>query len=145
MIELANESAAATAFMNGITSFIGYFALSLVFLIIFKFVYMAMTPYNEWKLIKEEKNVSAAIALGGAIVGYAIAISSAASHSVGITDYALWGAVALVAQVGGYVGVRAIMMPKIVQRIEANETPAAVLLASVSIAVGLLNAACLTY
>ncbi|EGQ7973440.1 DUF350 domain-containing protein [Vibrio parahaemolyticus] len=145
MIELANESAAMTAFMNGITSFVGYFALSLAFLVAFKFIYMGMTPYNEWKLIKEDKNLSAAIALGGAVIGYAIAISSAAEHSVGIIDYALWGAVALVAQALGYVGVRSLMMPKLVQRIEADEKPAAVLLASVSIAVGLLNAACLTY
>lgn len=145
MIELANESEAMTAFMEGITAFTGYFGLSLAFLIVFKMIYMWTTPHDEWKLIKEEKNISAAIALGGAIVGYAIAISGAASNSVGIIDYAMWGAVALVAQVSGFFIVRALMMPKIVQRIENNEIPAAVVLASVSIAVGLLNAACLTY
>ncbi|MEF1300578.1 DUF350 domain-containing protein, partial [Vibrio owensii] len=96
-------------------------------------------------LIKEEKNVSAAVALGGALVGYAIAIASAASNSVGIIDYAMWGSIALVAQVGGFFVVRAVMMPKIVQRIENDEVPAAVVLASVSIAIGLLNAACMTY
>lgn len=145
MIELANESEAMTAFMEGITAFTGYFGLSLAFLIVFKLIYMWTTPHDEWKLIKEEKNVSAAIALGGAIVGYAIAISGAASNSVGIIDYAMWGAVALAAQVSGFFIVRALMMPKIVQRIENDEVPAAVVLASVSIAVGLLNAACLTY
>ncbi|CAH7370453.1 putative membrane protein [Vibrio crassostreae] len=145
MIELANESEAMTAFMEGITAFTGYFSLSLVFLVVFKLIYMWTTPHDEWKLIKEEKNVSAAIALGGAIVGYAIAIAGAASNSVGIIDYAMWGAVALIAQVSGFFIVRALMMPKIVQRIENDEVPAAVVLASVSIAVGLLNAACLTY
>ena len=145
MIELANESEAMTAFMNGITAFTGYFGLSLVFLVVFKLIYMWTTPHDEWKLIKEEKNVSAAIALAGAIVGYAIAIAGAASNSVGIIDFAMWGAVALVAQVSGFFIVRALMMPKIVERIENDEVPAAVVLASVSIAVGLLNAACLTY
>lgn len=145
MIELANEGEAMTAFMEGITAFTGYFGLSLAFLIAFKLVYMWTTPHDEWKLIKEEKNVSAAIALAGAVVGYAIAISGAASNSVGIVDFAMWGLVALVAQVSGFFIVRALMMPKIVQRIENDETPAAVVLASVSIAVGLLNAACLTY
>lgn len=145
MIELANESEAMTAFMEGITAFTGYFGLSLVFLVVFKLIYMWTTPHDEWKLIKEEKNVSAAIALAGAIVGYAIAIAGAASNSVGIIDFAMWGAVALVAQVSGFFIVRALMMPKIVERIENDEVPAAVVLASVSIAVGLQNAACLTY
>ncbi|EPR7484097.1 DUF350 domain-containing protein [Vibrio alginolyticus] len=145
MIELQNESVAMAQFMEGITSFSGYFGLSLLFLVGFKFIYMMVTPHDEWHLIKEKKNVSAAIALGGALVGYAIAIASAASNSVGIMDYAMWGCIALVAQVGGFFIVRALMMPKIVQRIESDEVPAAVVLACVSIAIGLLNAACMTY
>ncbi|WP_243464956.1 DUF350 domain-containing protein [Photorhabdus temperata] len=57
----------------------------------------------------------------------------------------MWGVVALLAQIAGFFMVRVFMMPKIVSRIENNEIPAAVVLAAVSISVGLLNAACMTY
>jgi putative membrane protein len=36
-------------------------------------------------------------------------------------------------------------MPKIAERIEQNEVSAGIMLAALSIAVGLLNAACMTY
>lgn len=145
MIELIEKSKGMDQFMNGVTDFIIYFGMSLAFLLAFKWIYMAITPHDEWKEIKENKNTAAAIALGGAVVGYAIAISSAASNSVDWVDFSMWGVIALVAQVSGFTLVRALFMPKIVQRIVDQEVPAAVVLASVSIAVGLLNAACMTY
>lgn len=145
MIKLINDSQGMEQFMQGITDFTIYFTMCLGFLLAFKWIYMAMTPHDEWHEIKEKKNVAASIALGGAIVGYAIAIASAASNSVDWLDFSMWGAVALVAQVAGFVMVRVLMMPKLVQRIIDQEVPAAVVLASVSIAVGILNAACMTY
>lgn len=115
------------------------------FFIVFKFIYTIITPHDEWKLIKQEKNSAAAISLGGALVGYSIAIASAASNSVGVIDFVMWSVVALLAQIAGFFMVRIFMMPKIVSRIENNEVPAAIVLAAVSISVGLLNAACMTY
>ncbi|MGV7961230.1 DUF350 domain-containing protein [Photorhabdus tasmaniensis] len=145
MITLANEEQALAQFINSITNFGLCFGLALVFFIVFKFIYVMVTPQDEWKLIKEEKNTAAAVSLGGALVGYTIAIASAASNSVGMTDFMMWGVVALLAQIAGFFIVRIFMMPKIVSRIENNEIPAAVVLAAVSISVGLLNAACMTY
>ncbi|OCQ53972.1 hypothetical protein Ppb6_00697 [Photorhabdus australis subsp. thailandensis] len=145
MITLANEEQALTQFIDGVANFGLCFGLALVFFIVFKFVYVMVTPQDEWKLIKEEKNTAAAISLGGALVGYSIAIASAASNSLGVTDFVMWGIVALLAQIAGFFMVRLFMMPKIVSRIENNEIPAAVVLAAVSISIGLLNAACMTY
>ncbi|MFD2176008.1 DUF350 domain-containing protein [Veronia pacifica] len=144
MIEFIN-SESMVQFLGGLQSFGAYFGTSLIFLIIFKSIYSLVTPYDEWHLIKEERNVAAAIAFGGATLGYGIAISSAASNSVGLLDFALWGCVALVAQIVAFVLVRFLMLPKISERIEKHEVPAATVLASVSIVIGLLNAACMTY
>lgn len=145
MIELASEKMAMDAFIHGLTNFGAYFGLSLVFLILFKVIYLFVTPYDEWKLIKENKNIAAGIALGGAIVGYAISIAGAASNSVGLIDFALWGVVALFAQIIGFTLLRLIVMPKLVQRIESNEVSAAIIVAAVSIAIGLMNSACMSY
>lgn len=129
----------------GLDNFALYFGLSIVFLFIFKLVYALVTPHDEWKLVKEEKNVAAAIGFGGAIIGFAIALGSAASNSVAVVDFAIWAVVAVVAQSLAFAILRFSFMPKIAERISNNEVSAGVMLASMSIAVGLLNAACMTY
>jgi putative membrane protein len=131
--------------LAGLDNFALYFGLSIVFLFIFKLVYALVTPHDEWKLVKEEKNVAAAIGFGGAIIGFAIALGSAASNSVAVVDFAIWAVVAVVAQSLAFAILRFSFMPKIAERISNNEVSAGVMLASMSIAVGLLNAACMTY
>ncbi|KKC98836.1 MULTISPECIES: DUF350 domain-containing protein [Photobacterium] len=134
-----------TQSLAGLGSFIIYFAISIVFLMLFKVIFVRITPYDEWKLVKEEKNTAAAITLSGSILGYALAISGAASNSVNFIDFSIWGVVALLAQMLAYVIVRVGFMPRIAERIEAGEIPAGLLMAATSVSVGLLNAACMTY
>ena len=131
--------------LAGLDNFALYFGLSIGFLFIFKLVYALVTPHDDWKLVKEEKNVAAAIGFGGAIIGFAIALGSAASNSVAVVDFAIWAVVAVVAQSLAFAILRFSFMPKIAERISNNEVSAGVMLASMSIAVGLLNAACMTY
>ncbi len=131
--------------ISGLPHFVGYFSLSLLFLIIFKFLYTIVTPHNEWRLVKNEQNIAAAIGLGGAILGYALTLASAASNSVSIVDFAIWGAIGLISQLVAFAIVRFGAMPKIVARIENNEISAGIILGIVSVSVGILNAACMTY
>lgn len=131
--------------LTSLLHFTAYFGISLLFLVLFKFTYKFITPHDEWKLIKEEQNTAAAIGFGGAVLGFAIALSGAASNSVSIVDFATWGVVALVAQSLAFALVRFGFMPQIISRIEANEVSAGIMLGATSIAVGLLNAACMTY
>ncbi|PSW04363.1 DUF350 domain-containing protein [Photobacterium lipolyticum] len=131
--------------LAGLGAFLLYFSLSLIFLLLFKFVYVRFTPHDEWKLVKDEKNISAAIALSGSIIGYCLAVAGAASNSVNLVDFAVWGVVALIAQLIAFVIIRFGFMPKIVERIEAGEVPAGIVMAATSVSVGLLNAACMTY
>ncbi|GAA0302025.1 DUF350 domain-containing protein [Psychrosphaera haliotis] len=128
-----------------IGNFALYFGISLVFLMLFKFVYTIVTPHDEWTLIKDQQNVAASIGFGGAIIGFAIALASAASNSVSLLDFATWGVIALIAQCLAFAVIRFIFMPKIVERIEQNEISAGVVLGATSIAIGLLNAACMSY
>ncbi len=121
-----------------------YFGISLLFLIAFRFIFPLVTPYKEWKLIKSG-NVAAAIGMGGSFIGYSIAVGSAISNSQNFLDFSVWGIVALVAQIIAYFIIRIIFLPKITERIERNEVSAGVILASIAIAVGILNAACMTY
>lgn len=131
--------------LTSILHFSSYFGISLLFVVIFKYFYKFVTPHDEWKLIKDEQNTAAAIGFGGAVVGFAIALSGAASNSVSLVDFATWGVVALVAQSLAFALVRFGFISRIAQRIEANEISAGIMLAATNIAVGLLNAACMTY
>jgi putative membrane protein len=131
--------------LTGVTHFAMYFGIAILFLVIFKSVYGIATPHSEWKLIKEDKNTAAAIAFGGAIMGFALALSGAVSNSEDLIDFATWGAIALVAQILSFWIVRLVFMPKITERIENNEVSAGIVLGATSIAVGLINAACMSY
>ncbi|MFT5707288.1 MAG: putative membrane protein [Oceanospirillaceae bacterium] len=133
------------ASLLGLVDFASYFAVSIVLLLVFKVVYTLITPQDEWKLVKDEKNTAAAIGFMGAVLGFALALASAASNSESLIDFIIWGIVALIAQTIAFAIVRFIFMPKVVQRINDNEVSAGIVLGGTSIAVGLLNAACMTY
>lgn len=132
-------------FLTSLSHFAMYFGLAIAFLLLFKVVYTAITPHNEWQLIREHKNTAAALGFGGAIIGFSLALASAASHSVSLLDFASWAGVALLAQVLSFFVIKLFFMPKISTRIENGEISAGVVLASSNIAFGLLNAACMSY
>lgn len=131
--------------LSGLASFAIYFALSLVILLVFKFIYLLVTPHDELKLVKEKKSSAAAIGFIGALIGFSLALGSAASNSVSIVDFVIWGIVALIAQIIAFAIVRFLLMPKLVERINNDEVAAGIMLAGVSVSVGILNAACMTY
>lgn len=131
--------------LQGLLGFAVYFGLSVVYLIVFKVVYVKITPHDEWKLIKEDENTAAAIALGGSVIGFAIAVAGVVKNSISLIDFTVWAFVALLAQLIAFALVRFLFMPKIVSRIEQGQVSAAAIVAGFSIAIGLLNAACMTY
>ena len=84
------------------------------------------------------------ISLAGALMGFVLPLASAIAHSVSPLDMAAWSAIALLVQVVVY-AVAARLIPHFAQAIEAGRAAPAVLLATLSLSVGVLNAACLTY
>ncbi len=129
--------------LGGLVNFFIYFSVSIVILIVFKFIYAWVTPYDEWGLIKQN-NQAAALAFVGAIVGFSLALAGAASNSISLIDFVLWSVVALVAQLLAFFIAR-LFMPKMPTRIEQGELAAGIVVAGLAIAIGLLNAACMTY
>lgn len=130
-------------FKAGAVAFLLAFVVAGLFTIAFKYVYQWITPYNEKALIRQG-NTAAAIALAGALVGYVLPLASALSHTVSLVEFAAWASLAGVIQIVTFHVVRVIALPDVKTRIENGETSIGVYLAGVSIAVGLLNAACMT-
>jgi len=131
--------------ISGLGNFAMYFVISIALFFVFKIVYAFVTPHDEWKLVKEDKNTAAAIGFGGAMIGFSIALSGAVTNSVFLLDYVIWGIVALIAQLLAFALLRFTFMPKIAERINNNEVSAGIMLGAMSVAVGMLNAACMTY
>ena len=131
------------AFQTGATAFVIAFAAAGVFTVAFKLVYQWVTPYHERTLIRDG-NPAAAIALGGALIGYVLPLASALSHTVSLMEFAAWATLAGVIQIGVFVVISRLAFRNLATRIEAGEIAAAIYLAAISICVGLLNAACMT-
>ncbi len=124
-------------------AFVVAFVAAGLFTVIFKLIYQWVTPYDEAKLIREG-NVAAALALGGALVGYVLPLASALSNTVTLAEFCAWAALAGVLQIAAFTLVRLLAMKDVAARIERGEIAAGVYLLSISLAVGVLNAACMT-
>lgn len=131
------------AFQTGAIAFIIAFAAAVVFFVAFKYVYQWVTPYHERDLIRQG-NTAAAVALGGALIGYVLPLASALSHTVSLAEFAAWALLAGVIQIVAFIVVSRFVYKALAARIEAGELAAGVYVASISIGVGLLNAACMT-
>lgn len=131
------------AFQTGATAFVIAFAAAGVFTIAFKLIYQWVTPYHERTLIRDG-NPAAAIALGGALIGYVLPLASALSHTVSLMEFAAWATLAGIIQIVVFVIVSRLAFQNLAERIEKGEIAASIYLASISICVGLLNAACMT-
>lgn len=129
--------------LNGIPSFLAYFALAAVLALIFVRIYTWMTPHQEMALIRAN-NSAAALAFGGAIIGFALPLSSAITNSLSLLDCAVWGAVALVAQILTFAVLR-VALRQLSGRIDKGEMASGIFAASIAVAVGLINAACMSY
>ncbi|WP_309644500.1 DUF350 domain-containing protein [Phenylobacterium sp.] len=133
----------AIEFLSGALAFLLAFVTAGLFTLAFKVIYQWITPYKERDLIRAG-NTAAAIALIGALIGYVLPLASALSHTVSLFEFAAWATLAGVIQIVAFTAVRIIALPDVKARIEAGEISIGVYMAGVSIAVGLLNAACMT-
>ncbi len=131
------------AFQTGATAFIIAFAAAAAFFVAFKFVYQLVTPYHESSLIRQG-NTAAAVSLGGALIGFVLPLASALSQTVSLPEFAAWALLAGVIQIVSFIVVSRLVYKNLAERIEAGEMAAAIYMASISIGVGLLNAACMT-
>ena len=128
---------------GGFDDFLLYLAISSVLLAAFVALYVKITPYREIALIREN-NMAAAFSLSGAVIGMVIPLANAVEFSVNPIDMAIWGFIALTIQLLVFVIAR-IALPTIAVDIPAGKTAPGFFLGAISIAAGLLNAACMTY
>lgn len=132
--------------MNLYMNFLAYLGVAILLLIVGMVLFTISTPkINEFKLIAE-KNVSAAMLLGGKVIGLALVLGAAAEYSISLMDMAIWGAIGIVAQIVVFIIAELITIRFSIQKaIEQDNRAVGMILLSLSIAVGWVVAKCLSY
>jgi putative membrane protein len=129
--------------LSGLPNFFLYACVGLALSFVFAAIYVRITGHDEWALIRDG-NASAALALGGSLIGFALPLSKAIAQASSIPDCILWGFLALIVQIVAYVITR-MLIPDLSRKIESNTLAAAIMIVSISVMSGMLNAAAMTY
>ncbi|QLG88147.1 DUF350 domain-containing protein [Chitinibacter bivalviorum] len=130
------------SYLPPLIGYFSYLASGVALLIVFAMLYIKITPYDELTLIREG-NVAASLSLGGALMGFSFALASSAWHLNQLEFFLLWGALAGLVQIVVYAFlVKCIKgMPS---AIIENNVAVGLLVGSISLAVGVINAGCLS-
>ena len=129
--------------LSTLPAFLAYFGLAVAVTAVFILVYLWITPHDEMRLIRENKE-AASISFVGALLGFIIPVATATAQSVSWVDCLIWSVVALIVQSLTFLVVHW-FLPRISEEITNNERAPAIFLAGISIGVGILNAASMTY
>ncbi len=132
------ELAAVQAFISGFDDFLIQLGVALGLFIVALMTYVVLTPHKELDLIREG-NPSAAVALGGVVVGLAIPLGACLAHSFGVIDLVIWGVVILLLQLIAF-RITDMILHGLPVRIAEGDVAAAIMVMSIKVAVGLILA-----
>ncbi len=126
--------------------FILFFITAVATVVAFVYLYAKVTPYDDYDLIFKKNNTAAAISFGGAIVGLSIPLYSALVSSVSYFEFIFWAIIAMGIQLGfAYLLTRAANRYSFKQQIDDGVVSVGLLMAFLSISMGLLNAGSMSY
>lgn len=128
--------------LANLPNFLSYFGMAVVLLAAFLGAYTLITPLHEWTLIRQG-NAAVALSLAGATLGFTLPLASAIVHSANLPDMAVWAAVALILQLLCFAAMR-LLRRGVSTALQQGDMAEAIVLATGSVALGLLNAACLS-
>jgi putative membrane protein len=132
--------------MNLYLNFAAYLGLGLLLLTAGVALFVLATPkIKEFELIGK-KNVTAALSLGGKMLGLAIVLGAAAEYSVSLLDMAIWGSIGIFTQIIVFFLAELITVRYSLQTaIEEDNRSVGVILFSLSLSVGWIVAKSLSY
>lgn len=122
-----------------ITAFLTYLGASATLLAAFIYIYAKATPYKEFRLI-EHDNAAVAISFAGAVLGFTAPLVASIYYTQSLGEMCIWAGITCLVQLVVLVALR-----KQARRIEEGHVASAVMVATVSLAVGLLNAASISH
>jgi putative membrane protein len=130
--------------MEGFLNFCAYFGACIAFWALSISIYVRITPYREFELIRQG-NMAAAFSLSGAALGMAMPLVSLAAHAVSVVDLAMWAVVALLAQLALWLVLSRTLFPGMKAAVQEDKRSVGMMMGAMSICIGAMNAGSLTY
>jgi putative membrane protein len=124
---------------NAIFAFVSYFATAVILLGAFVLLYVWVTPYKEFKLIREG-NSAAAVTLAGAVLGFTFPLMASIYYTQSLLEMTAWAGITCVVQLLVF-----LLLRRQSKEIEQGRVAPAMMVATFSIAAGLLNAVCISH
>lgn len=124
---------------QALLAFASYLGTAVVLLAAFTWLYEKVTPYREFQHIKEN-NCAAAVTLAGAMLGFTFPLMASIYYTQSLGEMVLWSAITGVVQILVFT-----VMRGWAKDIEQGKVAPAIFIASASVAVGLLNAVCISH
>ncbi len=114
----------------------------LLLTLIFITLYIRITPHKEFELIKAG-NVAAALSLTGAMIGFVLPVGMVISRSMFVLEAVIWGSIAMLVQLIAFILVN-LLIRDLPSQITANNVAVGVFFGGSAIAIGIINAACMS-
>jgi len=130
-------------YLTGLPAFLSYFVSGLGCFAAFSLIYTWITPHKETRLIREG-NLAAVVAFLGALIGFSLPLASAAAHSVSLVDFIIWAVIGIALQVLAFY-IANLTMKDLHSKITEGNVAAGLWGGGIAVAIGILNAACMTY
>ncbi len=125
--------------LAAITAFLTYFLAATGLLALFVLIYVRITPYRDVELIAHD-NCAAAVALAGAVLGFSLPLVACIYYTQSLLEMTVWAAITCLVQLAVFAVLR-----RQAKRIEEGHVASAILVATFSIAIGLLNAVSISH
>jgi putative membrane protein len=129
-----------TNYLATLPGFLTWFPIGAALLAVFATLYLWVTPWRELRLIRAG-NAAAAASFAGALLGYALVLSSVLAHAISRGDLLVWGVIGLMVQVLAFFVARLLLGRDLSRRMEEGQVASGVTLGAISLAAGMLNAA----
>jgi putative membrane protein len=139
--ELTAEGARRRSMLASLLNTALFAGTGLALIVAFLFLYTRLTPYPEFRLIRDG-NAAAAYALSGALIGFVLPLCAVIANTQSIFDLLLWGLIGFIIQLAVYGAVR-FAIGHLERKVEEGSVAAGIYLGTCSLVVGLLIAACL--
>ena len=121
------------------TKFLTYFLVAIALLVAFVFIYAKSTPYREFALI-EHDNEAVAITFDGAVLGFCIPLVASIYYTESLPEMCIWAAITCLIQL-----LVLLLLRHQARQIEEGHVASAVMVAALSVAIGLIDAACISH
>ncbi|TWI58062.1 DUF350 domain-containing protein [Halalkalibacter nanhaiisediminis] len=135
-----------TYYLQTLDHFFIYLVTSMVLFLIGTYIFKWITPYSERALIKAG-NIAVSLKLLGKMAGLVVVLQSAIRSSINLIDLVLWALIAIIVQIVLHLVIEYVFTrnTNLAKEVENGNTAVGLFLGGVSVLVGLIVAATISY